>query len=171
MKLFFDALQPDKSDTMLDIGGWLGEDGEFSALYNFFPRMTSINLIPVDHAHADFVQGDACEMPFESKSYDYVFSNAVIEHVGDYDRQQLMAQEIMRVARKGFFVATPNLWFPVDPHSYIPMLQFMPFSIRRRVLPCCDYWMLSANRMQKLFPSAEIIITRDCTSIIAVCKI
>lgn len=171
VRIFFERFSPKSDDSLLDVGGWIGEDGEFYPLYNFFNRLTSINILPVEHGRAEFVIGDACRMPFESKSYDYIFSNAVIEHVGDFSRQKMMADEIRRVARKGYFVATPNLWFPVDPHSYIPFFQLIPNRLRCKLLPYCDYYMLSKKHMNKLFPGAEIIITPERTSIIAIGKI
>jgi ubiquinone/menaquinone biosynthesis C-methylase UbiE len=133
--------------------------------------MTSINLIETDHGHARFVRGDACAMPFESNSYDYVFSNAVIEHVGRYDRQQMMADEIRRVARKGYFVATPNRWFPIDPHSYLLFFHLMPLGVRRLMNPRDDYFMLSPAKMRSLFPEASVVLTPDGTSVIAIARL
>ena len=181
VRLFFDLLMPSRSDTLLDIGGSIGMSGEFSELYNFFPRIVTLNLKPepVGHGHAEFIHGDACEMPLLSRSFDYVFSNAVIEHVGDFERQKLMASEIMRITRKGFFVATPNRHFPIDPHSYLPLYHVLPQSTRRK-LACNvlkayighyeDYWMLSTSEMRKLFPEARIVVTSDRTTIIAVSR-
>src|SRR5262249_50801091 len=146
-------------------------DSEFSELYGFFPDMTSINLIEQDHGHARFVRGDACAMPFESKSYDFVFSNAVIEHVGRYDRQQMMADEIRRVARNGCFVSTPNRWFSSDPHSDFLLFQLRPFRVRRLMNPRDDYFMLSAAMMRDLFPEATVMLTPDGTSVLAIGKI
>jgi hypothetical protein len=171
VRTFFEALEPCHTDTLLDVGGWVGSDTEFFELYSFFPDMTSINLIQCEHGHARFVCGDACAMPFESKSHDYVFSNAVIEHVGRYDRQQMMANEIRRVARKGYFVSTPNRWFPIDPHSYLPFFHLMPLRIRRWMNPRDDYFMLSPAKMRSLFPEASVVLTPDGTSVLAVAKL
>lgn len=170
VRLFFESLEPEHTDTLLDVGGWIGHENEFWPLYQFFPRMTSINLIDCPHGHAEFVCGDACAMPFESKSYDYVFSNAVIEHVGQRDRQKMMADEIIRVARKGYFVATPNRWCPLDPHSYLPFFHLMPLKVRRLMSPKDDYFMLSPRNMRSLFPGASIELTPDGTSVLAIGK-
>jgi len=39
-------------------------------------------------------------MPVKDKQFDICFSNAVIEHVGDYEEQRTMAEEITRVSGK-----------------------------------------------------------------------
>jgi hypothetical protein len=181
VRLFFDLLKPSPSDTLLDVGGSIGMSGEFSELYNFFPRMATLNLEPepVGCGHAEFISGDACHIPLPSFSFDYVFSNAVIEHVGDFEKQTLMASEIIRMARKGFFVATPNRHFPIDPHSYLPFFHLLSQGARRKLV--CkilkgyigqyeDYWMLSASEMRKLFPGAGIVVTAGRTAIVAVSR-
>jgi Methyltransferase domain len=166
LDLFFQTLRPAASDTLLDVGGGAGMDGEFGCLYSFFENATTLNLAPcaarkVKH----FVLGDACEMPFADKSHDWVFSNAVIEHVGNRARQQKMAAEILRVARQGYFVATPNRGFPIDPHSYLPFYHRLSCGWRERLaavalgkyVPFEPYWMLSGQDMKQLFPGSRLV--------------
>jgi hypothetical protein len=61
-----------------------------------------------------------------------VFSNAVIEHI-DINRRGLFAKEVERVARKGYFVTTPNFWFPYEPHYKCPFWQFIPVSLQKLI--------------------------------------
>jgi SAM-dependent methyltransferase len=56
------------------------------------------------------------KMPFADREFDFVFSNAVIEHVGSDSDQVLFLAEMLRVARRVYFT-TPNRWFPVELHS------------------------------------------------------
>lgn len=176
VQMFFDALTPTPSDSLLDIGGSIGMTGEFSRLYGFFTYVSTLNLEPepVGSGHATFIKGDACEMPFPSASFDYVFSNAVIEHVGDFERQRRMANEIVRVARKGYFITTPNRHFPIDPHSYLPFYHLLSLATRRRLAQGVlksylgqheEYWMLSARQMRELFPLAKIVIGTSITAV------
>lgn len=63
-----------------------------------------------------FVRYPGGKFPFSDKQFDWVFSNAVIEHAGDDDGQLLFLNEMMRVAHKVFFT-TPNKYFPVESHT------------------------------------------------------
>jgi len=154
---------------LLDVGGGRGIVGEFAPLYSRFAEVVIVNLEPVSlpaafHAKVQTIVADGCALPFRNASFDWVFSNAVIEHVGGGTRQSLFAQEIRRVATRGYFVATPDLYFPIDPHTYLPFYQFLPEALQRRVIPFCpgflrrheEIHMLSARSMRSLFPDARV---------------
>ena len=53
-------------------------------------------------------------------------SSAVLEHVGSAGEQVKFLAELYRVARKGLFVTTPNRWFPVEFHTVLPLLHWLP---------------------------------------------
>jgi ubiquinone/menaquinone biosynthesis C-methylase UbiE len=73
-----------------------------------------------------FVVADGCDLPFEDDSFDYVHSSAVLEHVGSRERQARMLAESARVARKGVWHTTPNRWYPVELHTQLPFLHWLP---------------------------------------------
>ena len=75
-----------------------------------------------------YVQGDACALPFADESFDVVFSNAVIEHVGDVERQRLFVGEALRVGRR-VFLTTPNRWFPIEVHTRLPLVHWLPEAV------------------------------------------
>ena len=76
------------------------------------------------------VVGNACDMrQFADQEFDVVFSNSVIEHLGDQAAQQQAANEIKRVGKR-YFVQTPNRNFPLEPHFFFPGFQFLPLSAR-----------------------------------------
>lgn len=76
------------------------------------------------------VAGDARRMSaFRDREFDVVFSNSVIEHVGNFADQQRMANEVMRVGKR-YFVQTPHRYFPIEPHFLLPYFQFWPIKLR-----------------------------------------
>jgi hypothetical protein len=94
-------------------------------------RVTLLNLYPQPTSLANFTSicGDARAMVFSNKSFDVVFSNSVIEHVGGISDQLRMAGEIQRVGIR-YFVQTPNKYFPIEPHFLFPFFQFLPLNLR-----------------------------------------
>src|SRR5438445_13817496 len=101
------------NDTrILDVGG-TPLNWSFVASH---PLVTIVNLPgePLDRRFA-WVWGDGRALPFADGSFDIVFSNSVIEHVGDTESHRRFAEEIARVGR-AYWVETPNRWFPIEPH-------------------------------------------------------
>jgi hypothetical protein len=81
------------------------------------PRSVGLGLGPQGPPWIEYVMGDGCNLPFDDDAFDLVFSNAVIEHVGDADRQQRFVREHARVGRS-WMLTTPNRWFPVEAHDH-----------------------------------------------------
>lgn len=141
--------------------------GEFRNLYQYFRSSVVVNLHPIDCGGlpgCQLVLGDGRRLPFATRSVEWIFSNAVIEHVGSWESQLAFASEIRRVARCGYFVATPNKWFPLEPHTLCPFFQFLPQQWQKRVVPLTPGYLtaweeirlLSAFELRILFPEAEI---------------
>jgi hypothetical protein len=81
-----------------------------------------------------FSPGNALALPFANKSIDLIFSSAVIEHLGCQDNQKQMLSECVRVAKKGVFITTPNRWHPVELHTLLPLLHWLPKAAHRKIL-------------------------------------
>lgn len=81
-----------------------------------------------------FVQGDALSMPFESGSFDLAFSSAVIEHVGNRENQAAFIRECVRVSKKYVFITTPNRYYPIELHTVLPLIHWLPPQVFRRIL-------------------------------------
>jgi hypothetical protein len=157
--------------TLLDVGGSPGIDGEFLPLYSRFSKVVIVNLEAsfdgLDGYPVSKILADGRHLPFADKSFDWVFSNAVIEHVGDSADQESFAHEIRRVASRGYFVATPNRYFPIEPHTFLPFYQFLPVRVQRRVARFSPGYLqkyeqinlLSPVQMGRLFPEAEVFCT------------
>ena len=64
-----------------------------------------------------YVVADGLRLPFRDRSFDLVYANAVIEHVGQEREQRRLVSETARVG-KIWIVTTPNRWFPVEAHYH-----------------------------------------------------
>jgi hypothetical protein len=144
-------------------------------------QITLLNLyhMPADHANIRSVEGDGRSMPeFGENQFDIVFSNSVIEHVGGEEDIRRMADEIRRIGLN-YYIQTPNRYFPIEPHFFFPMFQFLPVTVRTTLvqnfqlgwipkIPDRDeaermvrsVHLLSKNEMKALFPDAHIIEER-----------
>ncbi len=106
--------------------------------------------------------------------YDVAFSNSVIEHVGNLYQQNRFAQEIRRVA-PCFVLQTPNRYFPLEPHFYVPFFPFIPLGIQtwlhrhfqlgwfapepdelKARIDCDQIRLLTRKELKLLFPKAGI---------------
>jgi ubiquinone/menaquinone biosynthesis C-methylase UbiE len=166
---------------VLDIGG----TPDCWRLLLAAPRVTLFNTPRAkgDLAVAEsWVAGDGRALPFRDGAFDVVFSNSVIEHVGDAASQRCFAAEVARVGR-AYWVQTPNRWFPIEQHLLTPFLHWLPQRWQRRLVPRFNLWRLlvrvSADRRQyyiehylseirllsvaglrELFPDAQIVRER-----------
>jgi SAM-dependent methyltransferase len=115
-----------------------------------------------------YVQGDALALPFEDGSFDVVFSNAVIEHVGGRERQRRFVSEALRVGRSAF-VTTPNRRFPVEVHTRLPFVHWLPEPLAGRVYSRLgrdegrDLHLLSRRTFASLFPGRARIVNLGMT--------
>jgi len=176
----FLSLILERPGRLLDVGGGTGINGEFAPLYQKFESVTLINLNPPaqqvrDPFNLRIVKGDGRALPFANKSFDWVFSNAVIEHVGDWEDQKNFAAEIQRVAAKGYFITTPNNYFPIEPHALMPFYQFYPERLKPLALRFSPGYMtaverislLTKKKVQILFPEACVQHVNFTSAIIA----
>lgn len=65
---------------------------------------------------------------------DLVISNATIEHVGSFNNQLKMCENIIKLSSKYFVICTPNKYYPLEFHTKIPFLHYLPEKIYRIVL-------------------------------------
>jgi ubiquinone/menaquinone biosynthesis C-methylase UbiE len=176
MKRFVERFAITGQTTVLDMGG-----GAFN--WTLLPVRPEVTILDVyDHGNkadwATYIVGDGCHTDFPDAAFDVVFSNSVIEHVGGIERQRQFAAECMRCGR-GYFVQTPNKWFPVDTHTLMPFAHWLPQKAFRKLIrfsprfvffktdpgDLADFSnmrLLGMRDLKELFPSAEIIKERFC---------
>ena len=177
MKHFFDFIQPTEETTVVDVGVADAPFGEgegqalthnfFEALYPWPERITAVGNVPLDNFARAFPQiprvvADGRELPFADGEFDVAFSNAVVEHVGSRDDQQRFVLELCRVARR-VFLTTPNRLFPLDPHTLLPVVHWLPDGRRPRMLD--GVRPLTARELRSLFPYPVRIVNSGLTLI------
>jgi ubiquinone/menaquinone biosynthesis C-methylase UbiE len=132
-----------ENDTVLDVGATSERTYEASnyleAWYPYKDRMTALGLddasfLPTLYPGMRFVQADALALPFADGAFDIVHAAAVIEHVGAFARQSGLLRECCRVARHAVFVTTPNRWFPIEFHTVLPVVHWLPKPLFRDLM-------------------------------------
>jgi 2-polyprenyl-3-methyl-5-hydroxy-6-metoxy-1,4-benzoquinol methylase len=78
--------------------------------------------------------GDGRYNNLPNNSFDIVHSNATIEHVGSYKNQLLFVKECIRISKKSVFIQTPNRFYPIDFHTILPFIHWLPKNIHRKIL-------------------------------------
>jgi SAM-dependent methyltransferase len=185
LRLLFDELQPTAATTVLDVGadevGFGGAGGEAGcSTHNFFEehypwpaQVTALGLhdgtlFRKRYPEVRYVQGDACALPFPDDAFDLVFSNAVIEHVGGRERQQAFVREALRVGRH-VFLTTPNRWFPLEVHTGLPFVHWLPHGAAHRAYDLAGKGFAKANHLlgpgdlRSLFPVPVRVVNLGLT--------
>jgi len=182
-QLFVSVMQPGKTTRVLDVGGYPGT-------WTVFPpraqSITCLNVHPIDWETSRSPQhkisvalGDARDMSnINDKEYSIVFSNSVIEHVGDWNDQQEFAREVRRVG-KSLWVQTPARECPLEPHYLVPFMHWLPRQLQKRLIRWCSIYgliqrpspaeveemvesirLLTKGEMQALFPDCEVLVEK-----------
>lgn len=173
---------------VLDLGG-----GDGSHFRLAFPEHE--NVVVADHdrdalgratskyGFETFLIDATDTLPFSDLEFDFVFCSSVIEHVTGpkadvweisddafeaiaKEKQKIFASEIRRISLR-YYVQTPNKWFLIEPHSYLPgFIVLFPRRILVNIFrhchrfwitnPCPDWRLLTAKELGELFPDARI---------------
>jgi hypothetical protein len=181
LRLFLETYRPGPETTIIDVGvtdapfGAGSSDNFFEALYPWPERITAVGRTELARFAAAFpgiraVRSDGRELPFSDGEFDLGFSNAVVEHVaGGRPGQRRFVAELCRVARR-VFVATPNRWFPFDPHTLLPLAHWLPpGASRERLLRARGFDdvldPLGPGDLAALFPYPVRVVNRGMTLI------
>jgi hypothetical protein len=171
MKAFFDRLNITAETRVLDVGG----SEAIWELAPVRPKLTIVNLYPkIEVKNGSYLRGSGRAIPFADKSFDVVFSNSVIEHLGSWSAIEELSTEIRRVGKR-YWVQTPNRYFPFELHYLAPFIHFAPKALQKRVLRYGSGWglltkptpkqvaeyveelhLLGRRDLGRLFPEAEL---------------
>jgi SAM-dependent methyltransferase len=154
--LFMTTMQPTPTDRILDVGVTNDEkhpeSNFFEKIYPHKAQITCVGTEDGSYLERQYpgisfqlvVAGEP--LPYADNAFDIAFSNAVIEHVGDTAAQRQFLKEVCRVGKR-VFVTTPHRWFPVEHHTGLPLLHYLPKPLYRRLLRNTpyEYWSYEEN--------------------------
>lgn len=177
-RLFMDVFQPSETTRVLDLGATpdasLPESNFFEQLY---PHRQNITAVSIEDASAmeqqfpgvRFVRIRPQGLPFPDKHFDLLFCSAVVEHVGDRRQQAAFVREALRVTR-GFFFTTPNRAFPLEFHTLLPFIHWLPQRTHQALLHKLgkEFWartenlnLLTPGALRALFPPCPELSVRS----------
>jgi hypothetical protein len=103
-----------------------------------------------------FIKGDARRMKFKENTFETVYSSATIEHVGSRSSQLKFIKECCRVSSKDVFITTPNKFYPIEFHTKIPLLHFLPSVIYRKILFYLGFAFFSKEKNLNLLSAKDL---------------
>ena len=139
--LFYNSFKISNESQILDIGVSLDSHPASNFLEKHYPWKNNITAVSIDDCKIiekqfpglKFVQADGKEMPFENESFDFSHSHAVIEHVGNDEEQIRFLNELWRVSKYGVFLTTPNRAHPIETHTGLPCVHYLPNGFYQKV--------------------------------------
>jgi ubiquinone/menaquinone biosynthesis C-methylase UbiE len=153
------------NETLLDVGVTSDQTYEASNYIEaWYPHKDRITAVGLDDASfleqrypgLTYWQADGRQLPFAPSSFDVVHSSAVLEHVGNFHNQRRFIEELVRVAKRTVFITTPNRWFPIEFHTVLPLVHWLPKSWFRRLLRGTRYEFFSIEQNLNLVDRGEI---------------
>jgi SAM-dependent methyltransferase len=195
-RVFRSLIQVTERTTILDVGSEKGHaihqvlSGTPAQPANVYIADISADAVKEGQRLYQFnpvVLGEDGSLPFPDGHFDVVYCSSVIEHVTcpkdlvweihassefrahAVSAQRRFAAEIRRVGRS-YFVQTPYRHFPVESHSWLPFLNWLPRPVVIRILRLSnrywikqtkpDFYLLDRQEFGKLFPDADIYVER-----------
>ncbi len=176
-------IYPDiESYSVLDVGGRPFIWNLLKEHYGVAPkRLVLLNtpsetLLPESEDYTVKI-ADGCNLPYAADSFDLVFSNSVIEHVGQDKEMSQFSKECERVGRN-IYIQTPNRWFPIDAHLGVAFIHWLPRPLYKKLsflslrypftinnptqrrdfdLEFETTYLLTFKQLEQLFPQQRII--------------
>lgn len=162
---FMDTIKPQRYETILDVGASGNPAFVTSNYLEFSYPMLNITALGLEeetenwkimYPSIKYIKGNALNLPFDTNSFDIVYSHAVIEHVGNFCNQVSMISECMRVARRAIWITTPNRWHPIEFHTIIPFIHWLPKKMHRALLKKIGYDYFSSENILNLLDTKEL---------------
>jgi len=168
-RIFMGEVQPRPSDLVLDLGvtsdQTFSSSNYFEALYPYKDHIVAAGLQEASfleqlYPGVRYLQANALDLPFADQTFDVVHSSSVLEHVGSIGNQARMISECLRVARRAICLTTPNRWFPIEFHTQLPLVHWLPKPACRQIFRRLGFGPLAEEQNLNLMNASEL---RDIT--------
>ena len=132
-----------KIKNLLDIGTTddtaLRSSNIFCHMLNKIPTHKSISNQKIKDKRFKLCLNKSITSNFNKKQInvmksDLVVSSATIEHVGNLASQIQKVKNMISLSRKYIVITTPNRFFPIEVHTKLPLIHWLPKKTFRKVL-------------------------------------
>ena len=165
-RIFVDTMRPAVDSKLLDLGVTadqkLPESNYFEELYPYKKNIVSASIedaafLTKKYDGLKFVRiQKGRSLPFRKDTFDIVFCSAVLEHVGKRSMQKKFILEALRVSKR-FFFTTPNRFFPIEMHTMMPFIHWLPKRIFQRLLSLLGFRFLAKTENLNLLSSKALL--------------
>lgn len=154
-----------KEDTILDIGTTpvkLKHENFFLNHYEFKEKITCLSNQNLDklkevYPNLQTIMGDGRDTKLPNNYFDVSISNATLEHVGSFTQQKNFVDEMCRISKKKAVIVTPNRYYPLDTHTMLPFLHWLPKKVHRKILKILNYEFLHLEKNLNLLSISDLI--------------
>ncbi len=169
---FMEIMKPTHLTTVIDVGitpdTTLPDSNFFEKLYPHpnclvTSSIEDASIITKIYPNIKFVRTSDYLLPFRDNAFDILFCSAVLEHVGDDSAQKNFIKELLRIS-KSFFIITPNRIFPIEFHTLLPFIHWLPMRYHQALLRTLGmtFWaqtanlnLMTASKLKRLFICPE----------------
>jgi hypothetical protein len=143
VKIINDQIKKYSIDDVLDIGTTADSENKSSNLIvknleniRYFKSISDQEITSsfFEKKLKKSITGNFSKNEINEFASNLVISNATIEHVGNSFQQRKMINNIINLSKKLFIISTPNRFHPIDFHTKIPLIHWLPKSIHRKIL-------------------------------------
>jgi len=142
-KLICKKINISKIKDLLDIGttndSKLSSSNFFCRMFDKIPKHKSISNQKINNSRFERCLKKSITSNFSKKAInilksDLVISSAVIEHVGNFKNQTNKVRNMIQLSKKYVIITTPNRFFPVEVHTKLPLIHWLPKKMFRKIL-------------------------------------
>jgi hypothetical protein len=152
-------------ESILDVGTTpvkLKHENFFLNHYHLKENITCLSNQNLDklkelYPNLKTILADGRDTKLLENSFDISISNATLEHVGNFEEQIIFVKEMYRISKKKIIVVTPNRFYPIDTHTMLPLIHWLPKKFHRKILKMLKYDFLALEKNLNLLSEKDLI--------------